>query len=245
MRRKAELWLWPVCALSLALGIAVGGWAIGRGFVEARSGDRVVSVKGLAERDVRSDLAVWPLRFVAAGDVLAEVRAEIERAEGAVRRFLADHALDGEAVRTASVEVTDMQARTWQSGPVASRFIVTMTLMVRTGDVDAVVGAEAEMGALLQAGVVLDSERGPQRPAYLFTRLVDLKEEMLALATTRAREAAVQFARASGSTVGPIKRAQQGVFQILPRDPVPGAAAEDQVAKTVRVVSTVDYVLLD
>ena len=77
------------------------------------------------------------------------------------------------------------------------------------------------------------------------TRLVDLKEEMLALATTRAREAAVQFARASGSTVGPIKRAQQGVFQILPRDPVPGAAAEDQVAKTVRVVSTVDYVLLD
>jgi hypothetical protein len=66
---------------------------------------------------------------------------------------------------------------------------------------------------------------------------------MIAEATSRAREAAAQFARDSRSSLGGIRQANQGVFEILPRDQAPGISQESQIVKTVRVVSTVEYFL--
>ena len=58
-------------AVVLAVGIAVGGWFVGHGFLRGRTASRYVEVKGLAEREVAADLALWPLRFVTTGDDLA------------------------------------------------------------------------------------------------------------------------------------------------------------------------------
>ena len=66
---------------------------------------------------------------------------------------------------------------------------------------------------------------------------------MIADATARAREAAAQFARDSRSDLGGIRQANQGVFEILPRDQAAGITEASQIAKTVRVVSTIDYYL--
>ncbi len=88
----------------------------------------------------------------------------------------------------------------------------------------------------------VDPER-IEGPFYLFTRLNDIKPAMIAEATKNARAAAQQFAADSGSSLGAIRQASQGVFQILPRDAAPGQSEEKQIQKTVRVVSTVDYVL--
>jgi hypothetical protein len=66
---------------------------------------------------------------------------------------------------------------------------------------------------------------------------------MIAEATSRAREAAEQFARDAGSRLGGIRQANQGVFVILPRDQAPGVTEESQLFKMVRVVATVDYYL--
>jgi hypothetical protein len=68
---------------------------------------------------------------------------------------------------------------------------------------------------------------------------------MIADATARAREAAVEFARDSESALGGIRRANQGVFEILARDPEPGLGEQSRIEKTVRVVSTVEYYLRD
>ncbi|MCC7488975.1 MAG: SIMPL domain-containing protein, partial [Gammaproteobacteria bacterium] len=80
---------------------------------------------------------------------------------------------------------------------------------------------------------------------YVFSGLNRLKPEMIADATARAREAAEQFARDSSSRLAGIHRASQGVFEILPRDQAPGMTQESQIDKTVRVVSTVEYGLVD
>ena len=82
-------------------------------------------------------------------------------------------------------------------------------------------------------------------PTYLFTGLSPLKPEMIAEATAEARRAAEQFAEDSGSTIGKIRQANQGVFVILARDRAMGVSEESQVNKTVRVVSTVEYYLKD
>jgi hypothetical protein len=139
---------------------------------------------------------------------------------------------------------TGLLANPYRSGPVSSRFIVAQTLLLRTTDVDAVAAASQRVGDLVDAGVVLSAE-GHAGPSYLFTRLNDVKPDMIAEATRRAREGAEQFARDSGSRVGGIRRANQGLFQIQPRDDAPGVREDQQIAKTVRVVSTLDYLLID
>lgn len=233
-------------ATLLALGIAVAGWFIGRGFVEARAGDRFVTVKGVAEQSVKADLALWPMRFVTTSNRLAEAQEQIAVDAQKVLAFLAANGLPREAVEVESLQVTDLLAQTYRSGPIESRFIVAQTLMVRTAEVDKVAVASQRIGDLVAAGIVLGSEgQSSSGPVYLFTRLNEVKPSMIAAATKSAREGAEQFAKDSGSRVTGIRRASQGLFQILPRDETPGMTEEKQIAKTVRVVSTIDYALAD
>jgi hypothetical protein len=108
-----------------------------------------------------------------------------------------------------------------------------------------VLAASQRLNELVEAGVVFSSggEYAATGPSFIFTKLNDLKPEMIAEATSRARDAAEQFARDSKTHVGGIRRANQGVFEILPRDQANGIQEESQVEKTLRVVSTVEYLL--
>lgn len=234
-----------VTALVLATGVAMGGWFVGNGFRLGRQDERFVSVKGIAEREVKADLVLWPLRFVTTGDELAAVQAKSRKDADAVRRFLTGSGVAAEAIEVQGLEVTDVLANAYRSGPIDTRFIVAQTLMVRSAEVDRIAGVSQRVGELVDAGVVLSSEGGGGGPYYLFTKLNDVKPAMIAEATKRAREGAEQFAADSGSRVGGIRRASQGLFQILARDDTPGTSEQRQVNKTVRVVSTIDYLLVD
>ncbi len=232
-----------VGALLLAVGVALAGWFVGQGIVAPRKGDRFVTVKGLAEKDVKADLALWPMRFVATGNDLAEVRATITANEAAVRKFLTDGGVPAEAISVNALEVNDLFAQIYRSGPVENRYIVAETLLVRSTDVDRIAGLAQKVGDLVAAGVVLSSESQPVRPVFLFTKLNDVKPPMVAEATANARAAAVEFAKDSGAELGGIRQASQGLFQILPRDEAPGINEPNEIDKRLRVVSTIDYYL--
>lgn len=233
-------------AAVLALGVALGGWFVGRGFVAARAGDRFVTVKGVAEREVKANLALWPMRFVATSNQLAEAQQKIGSDTDNVLTFLAANGVPGSAVEVQSLQVNDLLAQPYRSGPIESRFIVAQTLMVRTDEVDKIAAATQKIGDLVAAGIVLSGEGQPSPgPVYLFTGLNDIKPAMIAEATKSAREGAEQFAKDSGSRITGIRRASQGLFQILPRDDAPRMSADNQIAKTVRIVSTIDYGLAD
>jgi hypothetical protein len=236
---------YTVPAATLALGLVLGGALVGSGFKAGRSNDRFVTVKGVAEREVEADLALWPLQIVTGNNDLAVAQTQMDRAVAQTRAFLQANELTEDQVSIQSFRVRDNQAERVGGAAAAQRFIITQTLMVRSEEPRVLQAAAQRVGELVQAGVVLTSgqQYGPGGPTYLFTRLNDLKPEMLAEATGRAREAAVEFAAASGSQVGKIRRANQGVFQILPRDPAQGQQEQNQLFKTVRVVTTVDYLL--
>ena len=236
--------IWIVASAVLALGVAAGGWFIGKGFTEARTGDRYVTVKGVAEREVKADLAIWPMRFVATNNKLDEAQAEISADGRTVVAFLTEAGIGRDEIELQNLQVTDLLAQAYRSGPVQSRFIVAQTLVVRSSDVERIAAASQRIGALVEAGVVLSGEGQPmQGPFYIFTRLNEVKPPMIAEATKSARAGAERFAADSGSRVGGIRRANQGLFQILPRDRAPGLQESKQILKTVRVVSTIEYLL--
>jgi hypothetical protein len=232
-------------ATVLAFGVLGAGVAIGNGFVNARAPDRTVTVKGLSEREVEADLAIWSLSFVATGDDLTSVQREIEDDERIIRDFFERGGIAPDAVSVQSLGVEDRLANVYQPGPVRSRFIVRKTLLVRSADVAAIAERSQNASELVRDGVVLSSDHGPwsNQPTFLFTKLTDIKPEMIAEATRNARRAAEQFAADADTEVGDIVHAQQGLFQILARDDAPQLRQPAQRHKTVRVVSTIRFAL--
>jgi uncharacterized protein len=233
-------------AVILALGVAAAGLLAGMGIARGRAADRYVTVKGVAEREVKADLAIWPLRTVAADNDLARAHASLQQSVSRIRDFLVRQRLDTAQAALQDFSVSDALAN--QYGPregAGVRYVIRQTVVVRSSNPDLVLAASQRVGELVSAGVVLSSggEYGNGGPTFVFTKLNALKPAMIAEATARAREAAAQFARDSRSQIGGIRQASQGVFEILPRDQAPGITQEGQIVKTVRVVSTVEYFL--
>lgn len=228
----------------VAIGLGVAGFFVGEGFVEGRKASHYVTVKGLAEKTVRADVANWPMRFSAAGDDLARTQAKIESDTKAVIAFLTAGGIPAEDIRPQRLEVVDQLAQQYRSGQIqGNRFILNRTVLVRTKQVNVVESLSSDTGPIVREGVVLSDVMGP---TYTFTRLNDIKPEMIAEATRSARASAEQFAGDSGARVGSIMRANQGYFQILPLVPDPMSGGEaTQIDKLVRVVTTVDYELKD
>lgn len=229
-------------ALILSLGLSVLGSGIAYGLIAFKAADKTVSVKGLATRDVEADLAIWNIRHTATGDDLAAVQAAIVANTQKIRDYLAKNGLEAADIGAENLEVTDLLANAYRSGEVAGpRYIITSSLPVRTTKVDTVAKALAGVGELLLQNVSITSEQGRAPVDYIYTGLNALKPAMIAEATKNARESADQFAQDSGTHVGAIKYASQGVFQILPRDSEDSFAQNQARYKTVRVVSTVNF----
>ena len=232
-------------SLILAAGIALAGLLAGNGLSRARSADRFVTVKGISEREVSADAAIWPLQISAANNDLAAAHASVETSLRRVREFLGKQGLDSSSIQLQNFSVNDAYANQYGGDRVTSRYVIRQTLVLRSNDPARVAAASQRVAELVTAGVVLSSggEYGSGGPTYVFTKLNDLKPQMIGEATARAREAAEQFARDSRSGLGGIRRANQGIFEILPRDQAPGIYEGGQIQKTVRVVSTVEYFL--
>ena len=230
-----------IAALLLALGAGLGGGLIGKGFRDARTADRYVSVRGLAEKIVKADVAIWTLQLSSGGNDLGRVQAKIDEDAKAVREFLTAGGLAETEVTPQRLEVQDQLAQPWRSGPVGeARYTVSHTLIVRTEKVDAMAALAQRTGELVRRGVVLNDMGGP---VYVFTKLNDIKPGMIAEATRNARQSADQFATDSRSRITRIHRATQGLFQILPRDESPAVSEQSQLEKKVRVVTTMEYLL--
>lgn len=235
-----------VGTIILAVGIATAGLLAGSGFVRAKQAERYVTVKGVAEREAKATLAIWPLRIVAANNDLAQANTQLQRSVDRIKLFLARHGVDTTQLTLQEFAVRDGEADQYgnRSGP---RYVITQAIMVRSTNPDVVAAASQRVAELVSEGVVLSSgeQYGAGGPTFVFTGLNELKPAMIAQATARAREAAQQFAQDAGSELGGIRQANQGYFEILPRDQAQGINEASQVNKTIRVVATVEYLLKD
>jgi uncharacterized protein len=234
----------------IALGLIIGGWILGAEIKATRLSDRYVTVKGLVERKVKSDLAIWPLSYKEAGDNLATVYAKTEADRKIILEFLDQQGMQTSEIELGILRVVDTQANEYGGNPAPHRYIVEQQITVRTSRVDQVAAAAQKTMQLLEKGIVLNSNQG-QGLAYKFTALNSIKPDMITEATRNARAAADRFAADSGSKVGAIRQANQGVFSILPADQSSdtgeggegGYGTDSSLMKTVRVVTTLQYYL--
>lgn len=243
---KATKVLSPVSAGVLALGIVAAAAVITLGLINFRGSERYVTVKGLAVKDVEANIASWSIKHVVTGNDLSALQVTIEASSDLIEQFLLDHGLPNDTKFFKTVDVQDRFALTYgQDAPVDQRYIVSEIITVQTDKLDAVDSAYQDAGELIKKGVsiVKEGQVGSGNPIYIFTRLNEIKPEMIHAATINARSSAEQFAKDSGAEVGAIKQANQGVFQMLPRHS--GEMYMEKFAryKTIRVVSTIKFYL--
>lgn len=233
----------------LAIGLFSGGWMLGAQIKATRLGDRYVSVRGLAERTVKSDLAIWPIDYTETGDDLASLYSKTEADKKTILKFLAQQGIQPSEIGLGIVSVTDNRANPYDGNrKPLYRYSIQQQITVRTTRVDQVAAAAQKAAGLLQQGILIS-----QSLTYKFNGLNSIKPDMITQATRNARAAAERFAQDSGSSVGAIRQASQGFFSILPANS--GFSADSQygasygsdagssMMKTVRVVTEVQYFL--
>jgi len=235
----------------MALGMVLGGWALGREIKALKLEDRYVSVRGLAERTVKADLAVWSLDYKETGDDLPTLYAKTESDQKIVLQFLAQQGIQPNEIALGIVEVTDNQANEYGvNHKPPHRYIVDQSITVQTSRVDQVGAAAQKTMNLLRQGLVLNTSSNGGIE-YRFNGLNAIKPDMITEATRNARAAADRFAQDAGSRVGTIRGASQGVFSIsaansgsaIGESDSSGGSDDSSLMKTVRVVTSVEYYL--
>jgi hypothetical protein len=228
-------------ALVIGLCVAIAGISIGYGFYRGRASDRYVTVKGLAEREAKADLAIWPISFKVAANDLGRLQAEIDSDRETVTAFLIEAGFEQEDISYSAPNIIDTEAERVHGGAQKApyRYVAEATVTTRTGDVDLVKSSMENAGNLVGKGLVLADQSWRSPTEFLFTALNDIKPGMIEEATKDARRAATKFAEDSESKVGKIRHASQGYFSISDRD------RNSPEFKKIRVVTSVEYYLVD
>ena len=231
--------------LILAVALVLSAYMIAQGLKEFRSFERIVTVKGLATQDVEADIAVWPIKHVVTGDDLPDLQAKIEKNSSKINDFLIAQGLSKTDIISKTANVYDKLAQAYgEPNILSNRYILSETIMVSTNNIDGVDKASQNAGDLIRDGIPLVRDMDPMgagNPAYIYTKLNDIKPEMISTATKNARASAEQFASDSGASIGRINQADQGMFVILPRNSDNNYMERSERLKTVRVVSTLKF----
>ncbi|HEY7804469.1 MAG TPA: SIMPL domain-containing protein [Orrella sp.] len=231
-------------AILISGGLTVGGWFVGQGLESFRQAERFITIKGLAEQDVKSDFAIWGLSFRRAGEDYQQVRSELTTDREAVVAFLQEQGFTADEIEARPLRITDLMAREYGQQEVALRYTGEGSVLVRSSRVDLVAKVSNAIDPLITAGVPLSQEGpGGGPPRYFLRGFNDVKPELLEQAVNNAREQAEKFAADAGADLGQLRRANQGTIQILDDDGSDGYSSGLTSGKRVRVVSTFEYLL--
>ena len=226
-------------AAILAIGMIVLGLCIKWGIDDFVNKDRVVTVKGLAEKEVEADKVTWPIQTKEIGDDLPALYSKINATTEKVKAFLRQNGVKEQEISVNAPVVVDLKAERYGADNHRYRYNITSTITVTSRDVKLVRGIIARQGELLKQGVAVVEGGYGNDVTYEYVSFQKMKPEMMQEAIKNAELTARQFAENSSSELGKITNASQGQFSIDDRD------ANTPYIKKVRGVITVTYSLKD
>lgn len=229
----------PIAAALIALGIFLGGYTIANSIITTTEMSRVVNVKGLSVREVPADKVIWPITYKEIGNSLTDLYNTINKKNDIIISFLKENGIDESEIIIAAPEIVDLQAERYGNQNYTYRYNVTSIITVTSSKVDLVTELMLKQADLIKKGVAIIVGSYEYTPTFTFTKLNEIKPQMIEEATINARTTAEKFAADSQSKLGKIKTASQGQFSISDRD------NNTPQIKEVRVVTSVTYFLED
>lgn len=230
MQNKNNFYFLGICLVIASIVISLG-------FSSINPKEASVSVRGLAQREVNADLAVWQLSFGLGDNNLENLQKSIKEKSEIVSLYLKDKGLNERDFSVLSPSITNNLLDPYiNQEKMQYIYIAKLNFLIRTDKISAVKKANEGLLELVDKGIAIKQDY-ENKINYEFTKLNDIKPEMIALATKNARKVAEQFAKDSNSNLGKIKHATQGLFSIE------NAATGLEERKIVRVVTQIQYLL--
>ena len=227
-------------ALILCVGLIIMGACIADGLTSAFQSDRIVTVKGLSEREVPADKVIWPLVYKELGNDPAEMYERLATKNRKVIDFLKEKGIAEKEICESAIQVSDRQADSYDQNNVLYRYKATSVITVTSSQVELIRKIMQSQSELMKMGIALVTEEyGTIIVKYEFTGLNKIKPDMIEESTKNARATAEKFAKDSESKLGKIRSASQGQFSIDNRD------SNTPYIKRIRVVSTIEYYIED
>jgi len=224
----------------LCAGLVALGWLLSSGIISIKALERTVTVKGLSEREVPADVAIWPIKFSEVDSDLNKLFSVIQTKNAVITEFLKQSGFKDEEISVSVPAIIDRQAQGYSEETARQfRYSGTSAITVYSLNVEQVRKTMNNLVELGKRGIAIAGEDYENKTEFLFTHLNDVKPQMIEEATRNAREVAQKFAQDSSSVLGKIRTASQGQFSIEDRD------SNTPYIKKVRVVSTVEYYLSD
>jgi hypothetical protein len=229
-----------ILGVFISIGLATLGYLIGNGIVKIKAMERTIEVKGLSEREVPANIAIWPIKFNEADNDLTKLFTTIQSKNAKVIEFLKRSGFKDNEISTAAPAIFDRQAQEHEGSDKGKfRYSGSSTITVYSENVDLVRKTMANLVELGKEGIAISGQNYQSKADFVFTKLNEIKPIMIEEATKNARAVAEKFAQDSKSKLGKIKTASQGQFSIDDRD------SNTPHIKKIRVVSSLSYYLSD
>ncbi|MGH1404550.1 MAG: SIMPL domain-containing protein [Alphaproteobacteria bacterium] len=228
--------------LCIAAGLSASGYFISQTMYNAKVALNTAEAKGLAERRVEADRANWTVRFSLDGSQEHKIANLYKTAEDHQRQIidlLKQSGFDDNEIKIGVIDYRFQEFRDDNQNLVDSKQILEGSISIETNNVKLVATARSNVNKLIAKGINVSNNA----PAYIYTKLNNIKPEMLREATKNARLAANEFAENAGVTVGGIRSARQGNFYI--RDAGESYGDTQKIEKDIRVVTTITFYLTD
>ncbi len=199
----------------IALASLVGVLILSAAYKYKYKANETITVTGLAERDFVSDQIVWAGNYSRKAMELRTAYAQLKKDEQTIREYLTGKGVKESELVFSSVSIEkefntryDSEGRTL--GTEFTGYNLKQSVTVDSRDIEKVEKISREVTELIESGIEFNSSN----PSYFYTKLSELKIDLLAKASADAQERAQTIAKNSGSDLGKIKKAAMGVFQI-------------------------------
>jgi len=205
----------PISAVAIGIAIIISAYILGNAFVNRYQSSEVIEVTGLGKKDFDSDLIVWRGSFSRKSMNLEQAYEMLDSDREKIKTYLSQKNISSEEIIFSAVDIQkDYKYVYVENGRSYNEFagyILYQTVKLESTDVDKIESLSREITELIRAGVELNADA----PQYFYTRLSELKREMISEATEDARIRAEIIAEKGNSQLGKLVEADMGVFQII------------------------------
>jgi uncharacterized protein len=228
-----------ITSIVISIGIALSGFFVGNGISNIHKFDQYISVRGLAEKQVRANKVIWEIAYSVHGNSIKEIYSDVDRSQQAILKYLTTAKIAESAIQFGSPSVnlnTQTNSNKNPNGINKSSYTGYNKITVVTDKVDLIQQLSQKTNQLIANDILISSSN----LKYLYTDLNQIKPEMLNRATANAKAVAEQFALHANTDVGKIRQASQGLFSINNSDDSYG---DQDPNKIVRVIVNTQYFL--
>jgi len=197
----------------LAIAIVLGSMSFSGALVKAKRVDDSLSVTGSAKKQITSDYVVWYASVSRKSDDMSVAYSATRKDMETVLKFLKDNGIKDEAVELNPVSSSEQSwTETMADGSETTHWywLMSQGFEIRSNDVQGITKLSQDITDLIASGVSLQSNP----PQYYYSKIADLRIEMLGFATKDARNRAETMVKNAGGRLGPLVAARMGVFQI-------------------------------